>query len=277
VSEEKKRLHDILEIFNSRTAAVGTLSDSVKSLKSAFGKADLKSWRDALAKGDHVENLKYLDAINADGLRTSCTNDDLTSLQQKLLPLIEAASSASKDAPPDVQQLLTDKNVAQTARDVIKAKRQKDVLERAVTLILFLNALEQGIRDEIKVRCQSVINEISEDIKGMWEILHPNKAIRGIQLYVPKDAEKAIDIGLIFHDITQDSPRLTLSEGNRNSLGLCIFLAMAKREADKDNPLILDDVVISLDRNHRGMIVELLQKQFADRHRPLGGFARSNP
>ena len=129
VSEEKKRLRDILEIFNSRTAAVGTLSDSVKSLKSAFGKADLKSWRDSLAKGDHVENLKYLDAVNAEGLRTSCTNDDLTSLQQQLLPLIEVAASASKDAPPDVQQLSTDKNVAQTAREVIKAKRQKDVLE----------------------------------------------------------------------------------------------------------------------------------------------------
>jgi predicted RNA-binding Zn-ribbon protein involved in translation (DUF1610 family) len=265
VREENKRLRDILEIFNSRTAAVGTLSDSVKSLKFAFGKADLKSWRDELAKGDHVENLKYLNAVNADSLRTSCSSEDLTGLQQKLLPLIEVAAAASKDAPPDVQQLLTDKNVTQTARDVIKAKSQKDVLQRAVTLISFLNALEQGIRDEIKLRCQSVINEISEDIKAMWEILHPNKAIRGIQLYVPKDADKAIDIGLTFHDIKQDSPRLTLSEGNRNSLGLCIFLAMAKREEDKDHPLLLDDVVVSLDRNHRGMIAELLQKQFSQR------------
>jgi len=265
VSEEKKRLRDILEIFNSRTAAVGVLSDSVKLLKSAYGKPDVKSWRDALANGDHDENLKCLDAANAEGLRTSCTNDDLTSFQQKLLPLVAVAVAASKDAPPDVQQLSTDKNVAETARDVIKARSQKDVLQRAVTLISFLNALEQGIRDEIKLRCQSVINEISEDIKAMWEVLHPNKAIRDIQLYVPKDADKAIDIGLTFHDIKQDSPRLTLSEGNRNSLGLCIFLAMAKREADKDNPLLLDDVVVSLNRNHRGMIAELLQKQFAKR------------
>jgi hypothetical protein len=58
---------------------------------------------------------------------------------------------------------------------------------------------------------------------------------------------------------------LTLSEGYRNSLGLCIFLALAKREAGSDRPLILDDVVVSLDRNHRGMIVELLKTQFADR------------
>jgi hypothetical protein len=40
---------------------------------------------------------------------------------------------------------------------------------------------------------------------------------------------------------------------------------MAKREADKDRPLFLDDVVVSLDRNHRGMIVELLEKEFGGR------------
>ncbi len=265
VSEEKRRLRDILEIFTSRAVAVGVLSDSVKSLKSAFGKADLKSWRDAIEKGGLNENLKYLDANNAEDLRATCSNHDLTSLQQKLLPLIEVAALASKEAPPEVQQLTTDRNVAQTAKTVIKAKKQKDILERATLLISFLNALEQGIRDEIKLRCQNVINEISADIQEMWRVLHPGEEIQAIQLYIPADVEKAIDIGLQFHGVKQDSPRLTLSEGYRNSLGLCIFLAMAKREADKDYPLLLDDVVVSLDRNHRGMIVDLLKKEFAGR------------
>lgn len=265
VTDEQKRLKDILEIFNSSKAAIGVLSDSVKSLKSAFGKAELKSWRDDLAKGEHLENLKYLDEINAETLRISCTANDLTNLQLKLLPLIAAAMSASKDAPLDVQQLSTDKQIAQTAKEVFNAKAQTTLLNRAVTLIFFLDSLEEGIRDEIKLRCQSVIKDISEEIRGMWGILHPGDGIQGIQLYVPEDSEKAIDIGLKFYDVDQDSPRLTLSEGYRNSLGLCIFLAMAKREAKEDRPLILDDVVVSLDRNHRGMIVELLQKKFDGR------------
>ncbi len=70
---------------------------------------------------------------------------------------------------------------------------------------------------------------------------------------------------LRFHGVDQDSPRLSLSEGYRNSLGICIFLAMAKRGVDNDRPSFLDDVVVSLDRNHRGMIAELLRKQFGDR------------
>jgi len=99
----------------------------------------------------------------------------------------------------------------------------------------------------------------------MWATLHPGEAIEGVRLCLPKDADKAIDIGLKFHGIEQDSPRLTLSEGYRNSLGLSIFLAMAKQEAGNDRPLFLDDLVVSLDRNHRGMIVELLEKEFSGR------------
>ena len=98
----------------------------------------------------------------------------------------------------------------------------------------------------------------------MWKALHPGEPIEDVRLYLP-EGDKAIDIALRFHGKDQDSPRLTLSEGYRNSLGLCIFLALAKREAGNDRPLILDDVVVSLDRNHRGMIVDLLESQFAER------------
>jgi len=82
---------------------------------------------------------------------------------------------------------------------------------------------------------------------------------------MPDGADKAIDIALKFFGVDQESPRLTLSEGYRNSLGLCLFLGMAKRGVDGDRPLFLDDVVVSLDRNHRGMIVDLLEKEFSGR------------
>ncbi len=62
----------------------------------------------------------------------------------------------------------------------------------------------------------------------------------------------------------QASPRLTLSEGHRNSLGLCIFLAMASQDRS-DRPLVLDDVVVSLDREHRAALVAILAERFAAR------------
>ena len=117
----------------------------------------------------------------------------------------------------------------------------------------------------IRRRSESVIDTISADIESMWATLHPGEKIDGVRLVLPPDADKAIDVALKFHGLEQESPRLTLSEGYRNSLGLCIFLAMAKRVTDMDRPLFLDDVVVSLDRNHRGMIQELLEKDFSGR------------
>ncbi len=265
VKVERERLHEIINTFDTRKAAIGTLCDTVKSLKVNLGKADVKSWRDELAKGPLAANFVHLDGINADGLRTSCAENDLKAIESKLLPLIDAAASAAKDAPPDAQQLSTDRQTVEAGNAVIAATEQAAVAARAETLVFFINSLEQSVREEIKLRSQSVIDNISVDIQAMWAILHPGEAIEGMRLYLPKHADKAIDIGLKFYGVEQASPRLTLSEGYRNSLGLCIFLAMAKREAGNDRPLFLDDVVISLDRNHRGMIVELLEKQFSAR------------
>jgi energy-coupling factor transporter ATP-binding protein EcfA2/endogenous inhibitor of DNA gyrase (YacG/DUF329 family) len=265
VTAEKKRLKDIIATFNSRKVAISTLCDTSKSLKSNLDKAEMESWRNELAKGILADNLAYLDGLNAEALRTSLSEDDLKSIDENLLPLINAATSALMDAPPDVQQLSTDKKTVETGKEVIEAWGLATEAKRAKALILYLNSLEQGIRDEIRLQSQTVIDEISSDIQGMWTILHPGEAIEDVRLYPPEDTDKAIDIGLKFHGIGQDSPRLTLSEGYRNSLGLCIFLAMAKREASEDRPLFLDDVVVSLDRNHRGMIAELLEKEFGDR------------
>lgn len=68
-----------------------------------------------------------------------------------------------------------------------------------------------------------------------------------------------------FYGRQQLSPRLTLSEGYRNSLGLCIFLALANQKSVKDKPIFLDDIVSSFDRNHRGMIANLISKELSER------------
>ena len=265
VKSERVRLGDIIDTYNTRKLAIENLCNTVRSLKSNLSKADVKQWRDELASGPLGASFMYLETISIEALRTSCGEKDLKALEGALLPLINAAMADSRDAPPSALQLSTDKHTIQTGRAIFAAKEQAAAVERAETLISFINSLEQGIREEIRLRSQTVISEITADIQNMWAILHPGEAIDEVRLYLPKDTDKAIDIGLKFHGVKQNSPRLTLSEGHRNSLGLCIFLAMAKREADKDRPIFLDDVVISMDRNHRGMIIELLQKEFSKR------------
>jgi len=265
VEAELVRLREIRGTFNGRNVAMGAVCDSVKSIQSNLDKPDVKPWRDELAKGTMAGCFEELDLIKAEALRSSCNDEELRRIETKVLPIVGAANAASIGAPRDVLQLSADIQVVEVAKATLEAKEQADALVRAEALISLLTGLEHAVREEIRVRSKEVIADISEDIQRMWAILHPGEAIEDVHLYVPADADKAIDIGLKFHGKEQNSPRLTLSEGYRNSLGLCIFLAMAKREADKDRPVFLDDVVVSLDRNHRGMIVELLEREFGGR------------
>ena len=128
---------------------------------------------------------------------------------------------------------------------MIASSDLKADIANSQTLISCLNSLEHEVREEIRQQSEKVIDSISEDLASMWATLHPGERIDNVRLSVPEDADKAIDVVLRFYGLDQDSPRLTLSEGYRNSLGLCIFLAMAKQVADKEQPLFLDDVVVS--------------------------------
>lgn len=59
-------------------------------------------------------------------------------------------------------------------------------------------------------------------------------------------------------------PRAFLSEGHLDSLGLCLFLATVKIFNPPGSLLVLDDVLTSIDREHRRRVGELLFQEFAD-------------
>lgn len=265
VSAERERLSVLLEIFDRRKSSIGGLCHTVNALKSCVAKEDVQAWREGLIQTGLSPNLQYVNLLDTEVLRENCEEQDLRELEEKVLPITDAASVAIHILPPGGKQLFEDNQAVEVAYSVVTASESVATLQRAERLISFVNTLEQGIREEIRIRCTHVMDVISADIRAMWTTLHPGESIEGVNLYLPEDSDKAIDIGLKFHGVTQDSPRLTLSEGYRNSLGLCIFLAVAKRDADKDRPIILDDIVVSLDRNHRGMIAHLLEKDLSER------------
>jgi hypothetical protein len=265
VKAERERLQEIQKAFNSYKAKIGDVCDTLRSIKSNLDKPDLQTWRDALGDSAITGGFNYLEGMDFSALRESCSDGDLTAVESNVLPLVRAAAQDSMDAPLGVQKLTTDKKLLEVAQSVIIAEPLKSEITRAGALVALINSLEEGVRSEIRKQSQMAIDNISEDIEGMWATLHPGETIESVRLSLPPDSDKAIDVVLKFHGLDQESRRLTLSEGYRNSLGLCIFLAMAKHVVDTERPLFLDDVVVSLDRNHRGMIQSLLEKEFNDR------------
>ena len=263
VAAERDRLQNIDGLFRRRTEAVGAVCDEVARLRTLITGAGLEKWR--IAQGVALAApIAYLKGLHFLTLRASCQETDLDRIESELSKVISAATTAAATAAPNVQALIKDKEAAQTIQAVFAAEKTRDQVKRAEALIAYTNKLEELVRDEIREQAERVFGAISADIQSLWDILRPGQKITNVRLHVPGDADKAIDVALEFYGVEQESPRLTLSEGQRNALGLCIFLAMAK-QSGADTPIILDDVVVSMDRGHRSRVATLLEKEFADR------------
>ena len=186
-------------------------------------------------------------------------------IHQDIPRVVKLVDGAILQAPPSSQQLVEDHQIVQSLRTVPEVNRLRASIDRLEVLLRHLSDAEAELRSVIKYKTLKITRKVSGEIQRLWSKMHPNEPIEKVELYIPKDAEKAIDICLKFFGVDQPSPRLTLSEGHRNSLGLCIFLALVSLEVDNSRPIILDDVVSSLDREHRGMLTKVLLEDFADR------------
>lgn len=200
VKEENERLLEMKEIYDAYRAAKGSVCDSLNSLKSQLDKPELKSWQDGL-RDAAAEGLTYLDGIDVNTLRESCSEEDLNAIESKVLAIIVVAGVESKDAPPEVQKLTTDKQRLNIAKGVLAARGLSKEIADCDALVALMNSLETGVRGELRLQAQNVIEAISADIESMWSILHPGVEIDNVSLSIPPDVDKAIDVVLKFHGV----------------------------------------------------------------------------
>jgi len=260
-SERERISGDKLLLDRYNTSLETVVNDIAAAKAAAINPHTVAWWTSKDAGEDDIKWLKTLQPSTARGLTGGLARDGL---RDRLLPMIAAAEGETQKPPLGTEELLADSEAVRAADAVLSAAGLEAEVSQLTAVLRYLETVESKLRLEIRKRSDAVIAEISADIQRMWRVLHPTHQIEDVRLRHPDETDKAIDIELKFFGVDLRSPRLTLSEGNRNSLGLCVFLSMARHAADHV-PVILDDVVVSLDRDHRGMVVDLLKKEFSDR------------
>jgi len=114
-----------------------------------------------------------------------------------------------------------------------------------------------------KIKIQEIYDTIQGNIQNFYSILHPTDPHKNIELIVARDKRASTELRIESFGRKED-PRALTSEGHLDSLGLCIFLAFIK-EFNEGCPLvILDDIVTTIDANHRDRIARLLLNEFKD-------------
>ena len=126
----------------------------------------------------------------------------------------------------------------------------KRALELSENFLLARDAVLQALYDSVRDRFVGLYLQIhGADEAGFKAEIRPDKA--------------GIDFKVDFYGRGEHPPHALHSEGHQDSMGLCLYLALAEKLTKGIIDLIiLDDVVMSVDADHRRNICNLLSTSF---------------
>lgn len=117
-----------------------------------------------------------------------------------------------------------------------------------------------------KQAVSEILDGVTATANSYYEEIHPDEGIATTRLQVRAATDASVRLICEFAG-SEENPQLHYSESHLDTLGLCYFLAIRRKQAD-ENPdfklMVLDDVMHSVDSNHRARVVQLLRDQFAD-------------
>jgi hypothetical protein len=120
--------------------------------------------------------------------------------------------------------------------------------------------LEEALKhcmEQRQVFTNKIIGEIAQEVGRLYEQVHPGEGLDKIAL--PLDPKKRASIELEARFLGQDAPpQAYFSQSHLDTLGVCVFLALASREQPDETILILDDVLGSADEPHVERVVGMV-------------------
>lgn len=135
-------------------------------------------------------------------------------------------------------------------------EKNQEQLDRVLTGLA--KALEI-VETERKVFVSEVLESISKEVDRLYCEIHPGESIGSLTLQLKKGVKGSLLLKSDFHTEKEVPPQAYFSESHLDTLGLCIFIALAKKY--KTAIVILDDVVTSVDSSHLGRVIKLIDDE----------------
>jgi recombinational DNA repair ATPase RecF len=126
--------------------------------------------------------------------------------------------------------------------------------------------VEEALRQceaERKKFTDGIMGDIAQRVGILYESVHPGEGLDAIALELDPKKRASLELKAKFSG--QDAPpQAYFSQSHLDTLGLCVFLALALRDRPEETILVLDDVLSSVDEPHVqrviGMIYEVSTK-----------------
>ncbi len=144
----------------------------------------------------------------------------------------------------------------------VETLREKQGLAVAqFRLLADLQAALEIVMRQRKDYVEEILSDISAEVQTLYLTLHPNERIGRVNFYLKPNTIGSLEFDAQFQDVINLPPQAYYSESHLDTLGICVFLALAKYFKTDNTVVVLDDVVTSVDGPHLDRFMRLLHEQ----------------
>lgn len=234
--------------------------------------------------GDHAsmyDNIEILEQFQEDAdelysqINQAIIDDDADELRiRKIeyegeLPSWTDAISSSGDIHDYMDSLEPREDITETHADLVRVlDAWTELSETKATLepLRELQAEMAEVRELYAEARQECLSGLYRSIEGnfneYYTTIHPDED--EIDLTLDVEGTDSVDLEAT-HGEKRDNPLAYHSEGHIDTMGICLFLAL-REELDTSTAdlVMLDDIIMSVDKNHRRGVVRMLGNYFDD-------------
>lgn len=265
----KEKIYKLIEtkkIFQEYQNSIKKLQEIIVSIKQQFSSIDLKM----LANYVDDSNLQTIiteiaDLYNTIEDKTFSSEKAEAFLNQGYENIIKTVyldnlCKISANMALDQKELNYKKLIDINANYNLLSQTQKDIvllngyMDKAT--ILF-NAYVSSQTNALNEMYDSIQNRFSQ----LYQILHESDESSFSSLLTRKAS--SLELYVKFKDGNMYPPNAVHSEGHQDSMGICLFFALSEKISNSRlNLILLDDVVMSIDIDHRKNFCKVLKEQF---------------
>ena len=263
-SEEARQLQESLKTNG------GTISDEVTRISTLIG--PVQKLASAEGQTAHAEALAVW-RTDLDTLKSKLsTVDGLTELKERLTNgWVQAPGTLSADleglteavkVKPDQTAALAAQTFLTTAQirlgDYRAAKRKENSARAAAAAA---KAAYETYCSVFESALNTLYEQVQDDFSTYYRELNGEDEKTFTAKFTP--SESKLDLAVNFYERGLFPPGAYHSEGHQDAMGVCLYLALMKRLfGDRFSLALLDDVVMSVDSDHRHEFCKLLKKHF---------------
>jgi hypothetical protein len=267
LSQELEKRISAMSSLSTATTKTDAAKRALDGTQSQLANADTQ-FAEAAEKAAPKFNASKLPPVTGAKLPTSDFDqilDKSSDLGTKVAATLKiTVSLATLKTPLEAHRQSASTTIAQKTAIASQLKQVQDnrlAQEATDALLKQLRKALDVVGSTRKAFVKEVLDDISTEVERLYEKLHPNEHVGGIKLSLDPDNFGSLYLHGDFHSAKGVPPQSVFSESHLDTLGFCVFLALAKRYKTDDTIIILDDVLTSVDAQHLDRFIDLIHEE----------------